>query len=75
MMAFGEYAKYYDLLYADKDYAAESTFVGEIIHRHPPGARSLLRATGISTGPTNARERVRAFQRILDERLESRFET
>src|SRR5262249_57809 len=42
MMAFGEYAKYYDLLYADKDYTAESAFVGEIIHRHAPGARSLL---------------------------------
>jgi len=42
MMAFGEYAKYYDLLYADKDYAAESAFVGQIIHRHAPGARSLL---------------------------------
>ena len=40
MMAFGEYAKYYDLLYADKDYAAESAFVGEVIHRHAPGARS-----------------------------------
>jgi SAM-dependent methyltransferase len=42
MMAFGEYAKYYDLLYADKDYASESAFVGEIIHRHAPEARSLL---------------------------------
>ena len=42
MMAFGEYAKYYDLLNADKDYASESAFVGEIIHRHAPEARSLL---------------------------------
>ena len=42
MMPFGEYAKYYDLLYADKDYAAESAFVGEIIQRHAPGARLLL---------------------------------
>src|SRR5258708_12689176 len=42
MMAFGEYAKYYDLLYADKDYAAETAFVGEIIRRLAPGARTLL---------------------------------
>jgi hypothetical protein len=33
MMAFGEYAKYYDLLYADKDYPAETAFVREIIRR------------------------------------------
>jgi hypothetical protein len=75
MMAFGEYAKYYDLLYADKDYAAESAFVGEIIHRHPPESSLAATRHGDSTGPTNARERVRAFHRILDERLESRFET
>ena len=42
MMAFGEYAKYYDLLYADKDYAAETAFVREIICRLAPGARTLL---------------------------------
>jgi SAM-dependent methyltransferase len=42
MMAFGEYAKYYDLLYADKDYAAETAFVREIIRRLAPGARTLL---------------------------------
>ncbi len=41
-MAFGEYAKYYDLLYADKDYAAETAFVREIIRRLAPGARTLL---------------------------------
>src|SRR5258708_12311121 len=42
MMAFGEYAKYYDLLYADRDYAAETAFVREIIRRLAPGARTLL---------------------------------
>src|SRR5215813_10397956 len=42
MMAFGEYAKYYDLLYADKDYAAETAFVREIICRLAPGAHTLL---------------------------------
>src|SRR5262249_11035666 len=42
MIAFGEYAKYYDLLYADKDYAAETAFVSEIIRRLAPGARTLL---------------------------------
>ena len=39
---FGEYARYYDLLYADKDYAAETAFVREIIRRLAPGARTLL---------------------------------
>ena len=42
MRAFGDYAKYYDLLYADKDYALESVFVRDVIRRHAPGARSLL---------------------------------
>ncbi len=42
MTAFDEYAKYYDLLYADKDYALEAEFISEIIYRHAPGTRSLL---------------------------------
>jgi SAM-dependent methyltransferase len=42
MTAFGEYAKYYDFLYADKDYAAETAFVHDIIRRLAPGTRTLL---------------------------------
>jgi SAM-dependent methyltransferase len=40
---FGEnYSQYYDLFYADKDYAAEAAFVRDIIQRHKPSARSIL---------------------------------
>ncbi len=42
MSAFGGYAKYYDLFYADKDYPAECAFVRAVIGRHAPGARTLL---------------------------------
>jgi hypothetical protein len=56
MMAFGEYAKYYDLLYADKDYAAETTFVREIIRRLAPGARTLL-----ELGCGSARRRIQGM--------------
>jgi SAM-dependent methyltransferase len=43
MSVFGEdYSEYYDLLYADKDYAAEVAFVRDIIQRHKPNARSIL---------------------------------
>jgi SAM-dependent methyltransferase len=43
MSVFGEdYSEYYDLLYADKDYAAEVAFVRDIIQRHKPDVRSIL---------------------------------
>jgi SAM-dependent methyltransferase len=43
MSVFGEsYSEYYDLFYADKDYAAEAAFVRDIIQRHNPRARSIL---------------------------------
>jgi SAM-dependent methyltransferase len=42
MTAFGGSAKYYDLLYADKDYVAECAFVRGVIERHAPGAEALL---------------------------------
>ena len=38
----GNYSSYYDLFYADKDYAAEAAFVRKVIERHKPRARSLL---------------------------------
>ena len=38
----GNYSEYYDLFYADKDYAAEVRFVRDIIQRHKPNARSIL---------------------------------
>ena len=42
MNAFSQYASFYDRLYQDKDYHAETTFVEQLIHRYSPGARSIL---------------------------------
>jgi SAM-dependent methyltransferase len=36
------YAYYYDLFYADKDYAGETTFVRDVIRRYASSAHSLL---------------------------------
>jgi SAM-dependent methyltransferase len=43
MSVFGaEYSDYYDLFYADKDYAAEAAFVQKIIQRYRPRVHSML---------------------------------
>jgi hypothetical protein len=43
MSVFGaQYASYYDLFYADKDYPAEVVFVQDVIHRYNPRANLLL---------------------------------
>lgn len=42
MSVFNEYARYYDLLYRDKDYAGEAEYVGGLIRSNVPGAESLL---------------------------------
>ena len=49
MDAFGAYARYYDLLYRDKDYPAEARYLHELIQRHAPGAQSIL-DLGCGTG-------------------------
>lgn len=49
MTVFSEFARYYDLLYHDKDYAAEATYVADLIHRLNPGARRIL-DLGAGTG-------------------------
>lgn len=46
---FGPYARYYDLLYKDKDYAAEVRFVAGLIAKHAPQARRILEL-GSGTG-------------------------
>ena len=48
-MVFDLYARYYDLLYRDKDYAAEAQYVAEHIRKHAPGARRILEL-GCGTG-------------------------
>jgi SAM-dependent methyltransferase len=42
MTVFGDYARYYDLLYREKDYARESAYVDALIRQHRPGAASIL---------------------------------
>lgn len=42
MTVFNEYARYYDLLYRDKDYAGEAEYVHGLIQSNSPGANSIL---------------------------------
>ncbi|MFC1895193.1 class I SAM-dependent DNA methyltransferase [Thermodesulfobacteriota bacterium] len=46
---FADYARYYDLLYWDKDYAAEAEYVAGLIRKFHPSARSILEL-GSGTG-------------------------
>ncbi|MBF0123647.1 MAG: class I SAM-dependent methyltransferase, partial [Candidatus Omnitrophica bacterium] len=46
---FGSYAKYYDLLYKNKDYAGEASYIHGLIQQHKPSARSILNL-GCGTG-------------------------
>lgn len=46
---FGTYARYYNLLYKDKDYSAEARYVHELIQNHCPSARTILNL-GCGTG-------------------------
>ena len=49
MSVFGNYSRYYNLLYKDKDYAGETEYVRTIIQRHSPDARAIL-DLGCGTG-------------------------
>lgn len=49
MMTFGGYARYYDLLYRDKDYRGEMEFVERLIHAHLKNPRRILEM-GCGTG-------------------------
>ena len=42
MTVFNEYARYYDLLYRDKDYAGEAAYVDRLIRSRVPNARRIL---------------------------------
>jgi SAM-dependent methyltransferase len=55
---FDHYGRYYDLLYRDKDYAAESEYIGQLIARFAPGSQHLLEL-GCGTGK-HARELAQA---------------
>ena len=41
-MVFEKYAKYYDLLYQDKDYKAESNYISSLIKKHHPETKKIL---------------------------------
>jgi SAM-dependent methyltransferase len=49
MKAFRHYARYYNLLYADKNYAAEAGFVQGLMQKYAPGAETILEL-GCGTG-------------------------
>jgi SAM-dependent methyltransferase len=49
MKAFGSYSEYYDLLYVDKDYLGEVSFVEDLIEKYAPGAKTIL-DLGCGTG-------------------------
>jgi SAM-dependent methyltransferase len=46
---FSDYARYYDLLYKDKDYEKETEYVASLIRKFHPSARSILEL-GSGTG-------------------------
>ncbi len=46
---FADYARYYDLLYRDKNYAREADYVADLIHKFHPSAQSILEL-GSGTG-------------------------
>jgi SAM-dependent methyltransferase len=49
MSVFGNYARYYDLIYCDKDYASEVKFIHNLIKTHAPNAKTLVNF-GCGTG-------------------------
>lgn len=53
MSVFGAYSRYYDLLYRDKDYAGEASYVRGLIEQHRAGPLSVL-DLGCGTGRHDA---------------------
>jgi SAM-dependent methyltransferase len=49
MNIFGAYSRYYNLLYKDKNYAAEAEYVHNLIQKYCAGAKSVLNL-GCGTG-------------------------
>jgi len=49
MQVFGDYARYYNLLYRDKDYQAEAELVHEFLKKYAPTTKSILEL-GCGTG-------------------------
>lgn len=49
MNIFGNYARYYNLLYRDKDYTGEAKFIVKLLQTHAPTSQSILEL-GCGTG-------------------------
>ncbi|MFM7620658.1 MAG: class I SAM-dependent DNA methyltransferase [Alphaproteobacteria bacterium] len=49
MNVFNDYSRYYDLLYQDKDYQAETKYIIELIKKYQPNAQEILEL-GCGTG-------------------------
>ncbi len=49
MPVFSNYAKYYNLIYQNKDYKAEAGFIDDLIQKHTPKAKTILNL-GCGTG-------------------------
>ena len=49
MSLFGNYARYYDLLYRDKDYVGEAQFLQKLVQTYAPSTNSILEL-GCGTG-------------------------
>jgi SAM-dependent methyltransferase len=49
MPQFGDYSRYYNLLYKDKDYAGEAKYVDSVVKRYAPRAATMLEL-GCGTG-------------------------
>jgi SAM-dependent methyltransferase len=47
---FGAYSSYYDLLYRDKDYAGEATYISRLVSEHSSGKAFSLLELGCGTG-------------------------
>ncbi len=50
---FSDYARYYDLLYKDKDYESEAAYIHGLIQKYKPGAKTILNL-GCGTGKHDA---------------------
>lgn len=60
MAVFGQYSRYYDLLYRDKDYAGEADFIMRLVEKSCPGATSLMEL-GCGSGNHAARFAARGY--------------
>ena len=49
MNVFGNYARYYDLLYRDKNYSGEAQFIHELLRNYAPRTKSIIEL-GCGTG-------------------------